>query len=106
MKFEIKDKNWKRYHLFWHYINNLRNVLSLTCDIDITEFLPYIKSKGYRFYPSFMWAVCKIINAREEFRLGWDENNQVGVYDVIHILHIFLKKMKCVLYSLQNIMKI
>ena len=49
MKFEIKDKNWKRYNLFWHYINNLRNILSVTCDIDITKFLPYIKSKGYSF---------------------------------------------------------
>ena len=100
MKFQIKDKNWKRYNLFWHYINNLRNVLSVTCDIDITEFLPYTKSKGYRFYPSFMWAVCKIINAHEEFRLGWDENNQVGVYDVIHpyFAHFFKEDEMCALF--------
>ena len=87
-------------NLFWHYINNLRNVLSLTSDIDITEFLPYIKSKGYRFYPSFMWAVCKIINTHEEFRLGWDENNQVGVYDVIHpyFAHFFKEDEMCALF--------
>ena len=29
MKFEIKDTNWKRYNLFWYYINNLRNVYNM-----------------------------------------------------------------------------
>ena len=84
MKFEIKDKNWKRYNLFWHYINNLRNVISMTCDIDITGFLNYVKNNGYRFYPCFMWAVSKIINSHDEFKLGWNHERQVRVYDVIH----------------------
>ena len=45
MKFEIKDDKWKRYNLFWYYINNLRNVLSMTCNVDITGFLNYVKKK-------------------------------------------------------------
>lgn len=84
MKFEIKEKTWQRYDLFWYYINNLRCVMSMTCDIDITDFLSYIKEREYRFYPCFIWAVTKIVNNHSEFKLGWDENNQIGEYDIIH----------------------
>lgn len=99
MKFEIKDTNWKRYNLFWYYINNLRNVISMTCDIDITGFLNYAKNKGYRFYPCFMWAVSNIINAHDEFKLGWNDKNQVVVYEVIHpyFAHFYKEDEQCVL---------
>lgn len=99
MKFEIKDKNWKRYNLFWHYINNLRNVISMTCDIDITGFLNYVKNNGYRFYPCFMWAVSKIINSHDEFKLGWNHERQVRVYDVIHpyFAHFYKEDEQCAL---------
>lgn len=99
MKFEIKDTNWKRYNLFWYYINNLRNVISMTCDIDITGFLNYAKNKGYRFYPCFMWAVSNIINAHDEFKLGWNDKNQVVVYEVIHLYfaHFYKEDEQCVL---------
>ena len=60
MKFEIKDNNWKRYNIFRHYIDNLRNVISMTCDIEITGFLNYVKKNNYRFYPGFMWAVSSL----------------------------------------------
>ena len=99
MKFEIKDTNWKRYNLFWYYINNLRNVISMTCDIDITGFLNYAKNKGYRFYPCFMYAVSNIINAHDEFKLGWNDKNQVVVYEVIHpyFAHFYKEDEQCVL---------
>lgn len=84
MKFEVKNNTWKRYNLFWHYINNLRCVLSLTCEIDITKFFNYVRSNGLRFYPCFMWAVSKIINSHEEFKLGWNANNEVGEFDILH----------------------
>ncbi len=51
MKFEIKDDKWKRYNLFWYYINNLRNVLSMTCNVDITGFLNYVKKINIGFIP-------------------------------------------------------
>lgn len=98
MKFEIKDKNWQRYDLFWYYINSLRCVMSLTCDIDITSFRIFVKDNGYRFYPCFMWAVSKVINSHEEFRLGWSGNNEVGVYDMIHpyFAHFYKEDESCV----------
>lgn len=97
MKFELKDKSWGRYDLFYYYINNLRCVLSMTCDIDISYFLPFVKNKNYRFYPAMMWAVSKILNSREEFKLGWNNNNQVGVYDIIHpyFAHFYKEDEKC-----------
>lgn len=99
MKFEIKDNKWKRYNLFWYYINNLRNVLSMTCNVDITGFLNYVKKNKYRFYPSFMWVVSKIINSHEEFKLGWNDNNQPGLYDIVHpyFAHFYKEDEQCAL---------
>ena len=101
---EIKDDKWKRYNLFWYYINNLRNVLSMTCNVDITGFLNYVKKNKYRFYPSFMWVVSKIINSHEEFKLGWNDNNQPGLYDIVHpyFAHFYKQDEQCALLYVEH----
>ena len=84
MKYEIIDINkWKRGKLFSYYIDNLRNVLSLTAEIDVTLFVRFVKGNGLKFYPAFMWAVSKIFNSREEFRYGWDKEGNLIRWDYI-----------------------
>ena len=84
MKYEIINLNeWKRGKLFLHYINNLRNVLSLTAVIDVTAFVRFVKENNLKFYPAFMWAVSKIFNSREEFRYGWDKEGNLIRWDYI-----------------------
>ncbi|MGM0216556.1 CatA-like O-acetyltransferase [Enterococcus sp. AZ109] len=84
MKFTLIDLNtWKRSEYLQHYLNNLRNVVSMTVDVDITNLLEQTKKKGTRFFPSFLYIVSKIINTHEEFRLSYDENGQVGIWDEV-----------------------
>lgn len=78
MKYEKIDLNeWERGDLFLYYINNLRNVMSMTADIDVTPLLEYVRANGFRFYPVMMWAVSKAVNGREEFRYGWDGDDLI-----------------------------
>nr|WP_317413563.1 CatA-like O-acetyltransferase [uncultured Solibaculum sp.] len=39
---------WERGPVFRHFIDDIRCVMSLTADIDITDFLKVIRQKGYK----------------------------------------------------------
>ena len=75
MKYEIVNlETWKRGKLFRFYIENLRNVMSMTVDIDVTALIEFVHAHGLKFYPTMMWVVSKAINQREEFKYGWDSH--------------------------------
>lgn len=89
---------WERAELFQYFIHQLRCVMSITVEIDITEFLKIIHNKGYQFYPAMIWVVSSAINCREEFRMGYDENNEVGVWDYVspYYTHFYKEDQKFV----------
>ena len=69
----INTDKWERGKIFKYYIEKLPNVMSLTVDIDITEFLEFIKNKKLKFYPSMIWLVSKVLNSHDEFKYNWDK---------------------------------
>ncbi len=80
---KIDLKTWKRAPVFQHFIQNMRCVMSLTVEMDITDFLAAVRGKQYSFYPAMMWVVSAAVNSREEFRLGYDDQGNVGIWDVV-----------------------
>ena len=71
MKFTKKNLDtWDRAELFQHFINDMRCVMSMTVNIDITEFLQVIHDKKYKFYPAMIWVISSAVNCREELRMG------------------------------------
>ncbi len=84
MKFTKLDFNtWDRAELFQHFISDLRCVMSMSVNIDITEFLQVIHNKQYKFYPSMIWIISSAVNSREELRMGYNEKGEVGIWDYI-----------------------
>lgn len=84
MKFQkIDHSTWKRERVFRHFIENLRCVMNMTVQIDITRFLRKIRAEGYQFYPAMIWVVSTAINSREEFRMGYDAEGNVGIWDEV-----------------------
>ena len=84
MKYETVNLNtWKRGNLFRFYIDNLRNVMSMTVDIDATALIEFVHAHGLKFYPTMMWVVSKAINQREEFKYGWDKEGNLIRWDYI-----------------------
>ncbi len=65
---EIDIENWSRRDLFTLYTTDLRIVMNLTVDIDITNLLAFAKLHGLKFYPVMIWVVSKLMNARDEFK--------------------------------------
>lgn len=74
---------WKRGELFTSYIDNMRIVMSLTVDIDVTKLITFTKNNNLKFYPSMIWVVSKIVNAHEEFKYSWDKDGNLIKWNFI-----------------------
>lgn len=84
MKFEkLNLETWERGAAFRHFIDELRCVMSMTVDVDITDFLQTIHEKGYKFYPAMMWVVSSAVNSRKELRMGFDPQGNPGIWDFV-----------------------
>ena len=74
---EINLDAWDRGKLFRFYIDNLRNVMSITVDIDVTSLTTFVRAHGLKFYPTMIWIVSKVINSHEEFRYSLDDKGKL-----------------------------
>lgn len=84
MRFQKIDfQTWERTKGFRFFMNNLRNVISITVDLDVTVFLRRVNARGQKFYPSMLWAVSRVVNAHEEFRVGRNAEGEYGIYDFV-----------------------
>ena len=80
---EIDVENWERRDLFKLYTGELKVLMNMTVDVDITEFLKEIKESGLRFYPSFMWIISRLVNARDEFKYYLTRGGKLIKWDYI-----------------------
>ena len=79
----IDTESWERRDLFKLYTGELRAVMNMTVDIDVTNVLSYTRSRGIRFYPTMIWIVSKIMNAHEEYRYSLRENGELWCWDFV-----------------------
>lgn len=79
----IDLNEWSRGKLFKNYIDNMRIVMSLTVDIDVTRLIEYTKINDLKFYPSMIWIVSKIVNSHDEFKYSWDTDGNLIKWDFI-----------------------
>lgn len=90
---ELNMETWERGTIFQHFINNLRCVMNMTVEIDVTDFLRAIDKKGYKFYPAMMWAsALQSIPGKSS---GWDmmKTAKQGYGTMFHpTMLIFIKK--------------
>lgn len=93
MKLELVDmEKWNRKEQVNHFIEHVRCVMSITVDIDVTALVKAVKQQKRKFYPTFLYIVSKIVNSRNEFKMGYDKDGNVGVWDVVHPSYIIFNK--------------
>ena len=51
---KIDLNEWSRGKLFKSYIENMRIVMSLTVEIDVTNLIEFSKRNNLKFYPSMI----------------------------------------------------
>ena len=74
---------WDRGDLFRFYIDNMRIVMSLTVDVDVTDLKTYSKKNGISFYSLMLWTISKVINSHDEFKFSWDMNGNLIKWDYV-----------------------
>ncbi len=84
MNYTTIDLNkWSRGDLFRFYMDNMRIVMSLTVDIDVTNLKAYSKEHAVGFYPLMLWVISKVINAHDEFKYSWDKDGNLIKWDFL-----------------------
>lgn len=87
----IDRKTWKRDMHCRIFQNSLEPQYCISLELDITNFLKMVKSKGYSFTFAFIYAVCRCANEIEEFRYRF-LGDQVVLYDVINTSFTYIDR--------------
>lgn len=86
MNFKVIDKEtYYRKGVFRHFSEDCKCSTSMTARIDVTDLVAYSKRTKTKFYISFLYLLSKVLNSREDYRMGylW-QTNELICYDVIN----------------------
>jgi chloramphenicol O-acetyltransferase type A len=74
---------WARKEHFEVFQGFAQSTFNQTVLIDITALLKHIKEVGWKFYPTMIFLLAKIVNRHTEFRMAI-KNNELVIWNEIH----------------------
>ena len=86
MNYKVIDKEtYYRKGVFRHFSEDCKCSTSITARIDVTELVQYSKESGTKFYINFLYILSKVLNSREDYRMGylW-QTDELICYDEIN----------------------
>ena len=69
-------ETYYRRGVFRHFSEDCKCSVSVTSRIDVTALRAYSKRTDTRFYINFLYVLSRALNAREDYRLMWDWQNE------------------------------
>lgn len=87
MGFRVIDpEKWDRAEKYKYFTTAENCVISLTCDIDVTDLVALCKTNSLKFYTAFICVVSRVINSDEHYRMGKRDDGSIVVYDTVNPL--------------------
>ena len=86
MNYRIVDRNtYYRKDVFRHFTEDNKCSVSMTARVDVTGLAAFSKKAGSKFYLDFLYIVSKVLNSRDDYRMGylW-RTDELVCYDVVH----------------------
>lgn len=86
MTYRVIDKEtYYRKGVFRHFSEDCKCSTSMTVRIDVTDLVEYSKQKGTKFYINFLYLLCKVLNSRDDYKMGylW-QTDELICYDSIN----------------------
>lgn len=74
---------WARKEHFEVFQSFAQSTINQTVEIDITALLKHIKEVGWKFYPTMIFLLSKIVNRHSEFRMAM-KNNELIIWNEVH----------------------
>lgn len=71
---------WPRREYFEHYYSEIPCTYSITNNLDITR----VTEKKLQLYPVLLHALSVSVNSHEEFRIAFNADGKLGLYDIMH----------------------
>ena len=78
---KIDLENWCRKEHYLYYTNSLNVEVNMTANIDVSELLSFCHTNGYKFYPTLIYCVTKVLNRIDNFKMFKDKNAEFCVCD-------------------------
>lgn len=81
-KIDIGD--WNRAAAYRHYMVDSPCTYSMCVNLDVSKILPMAKAKNLKLFPICLYGLSCIVNHHSEFRMGFDEQGDLGYYNVLN----------------------
>ena len=79
----VDVSSWARKEHFEVFQGFAQSTINQTVQIDITDLLKHIKEFGWKFYPTIIFLLAKIVNRHAEFRMAI-KNNALVTWNKVH----------------------
>ena len=86
MNYKVIDREaYYRKGVFRHFSEDCKCSTSMTARIDVTDLVNYSKESGTKFYINFLYILSKVLNSREDYRMGYlYQTDELICYNVIN----------------------
>jgi len=74
---------WARKEHFEVFQSFAQSTFNQTVQLDITALLKHIKEAGWKFYPTIIFLLSKVVNNHSEFRMAI-KNNELVIWNEVH----------------------
>lgn len=81
---KIDLETWSRKENYNWFTTKNSCKINMTLNIDATNVIKKIKKLKLRHYPTFTYMVSKVLNSFPEFKTSYNEDGNLGIYDVIY----------------------
>lgn len=96
MSFQLVDyENWKRKNHFECISQKDPSLINMTVPINITGLKNFLSDHSMRLYPFLIVCISMVINKFDEFKMAFDENFNLGIYDIIYPSYTIFHKDDC-----------
>lgn len=84
--YKVIDRDtYYRRGVFRHFSEDCKCSVSMTARIDVTDLVRSCRERGSRFYLDFLYILTKVLNSREDYRMGYIwQTGELICYDVIN----------------------
>ena len=81
----IDKETYYRKGIFRHFTEDCKCSTSITARVDVTELAEWSKKTGTKFYINFLYLLTKVLNSRDDYRLGYRwQTDELICYDQIN----------------------
>lgn len=88
---EIDKEKYYRKGVYRHFTEDCKCSSSMTARVDVTKLVLYSKKTGTKFYINFLYLLCKVLNSRDDYKMGyiWQEDKLICYDSINPIQYVF-----------------